>query len=133
MRRKRVASGVQNAPLVLIVDDSEDTRDLYEEYLAHAGMRVALAVDGDHALWKITLLRPSLVVMDLALPVMDGWEATRRIKSDPKTSHIPVIALTGHVSDENLQRASDAGADVVLTKPCTPEALTRVIRRLLAR
>jgi two-component system, cell cycle response regulator DivK len=121
------------APLVLIVDDSEDTRDLYAEFLVHSGLRVAQAVDGDHGLWKVVSFMPAVVVMDLSMPVIDGWEATKHIKTHPKTKHIPVIALTGHVSAENVRRAEEAGADAVLTKPCAPDALLVVVRRLLAR
>lgn len=78
-------------------------------------------------------LVPDLVVMDLAMPIVDGWEATRQIKAHPKTMHIPVIALTGHVTQQNLDRAREAGADAVVTKPCTPQDLLVVVRRLLAR
>lgn len=77
-------------PLVLLVGDSEETR--------HFGVRVEHAVDGDHALWKVVSLKPNVVVMDLAMPVLDGWEATHRMKTHPKTKHIPVIALAGHVT-----------------------------------
>ena len=128
---KRVAEGF--SPLVLIVDDAQVTRDLYAEYLLYSGLRVALAVDGDHGLWKVLMLSPDLVVMDLAMPGIDGWEATRQLKAHPRTKHIPVIALTGHVSEENLRRARDVGADLVLTKPCTPDELLSQIRKLLSR
>ena len=80
-------------------------------------------LEGDHALWKVTALKPDLVVMDLAMPILDGWAATREIKTHPKTKHIPVITHTGHATDENLDRARDAGADAVLTKPCLPATL----------
>jgi two-component system, cell cycle response regulator DivK len=119
------------APLILIVDDVADTRELYAEYFQHSGLRVALAVDGDHGLWKVTLVKPALVVMDLSMPVMDGWEAIRQMKAHKKKKSIPVIALTGHLSPENLARATAAGADAVLTKPCTPDELLTVVRRLL--
>jgi two-component system cell cycle response regulator DivK len=115
--RRRVLPEGDSAPLVLIVDDAEDARDIYSEFFAHSGWRVALAVDGEHALLKIVSVMPALVIMDLSMPVLDGWDATRQIRSHPKTKHIPVIALTGHVSEEHLQRARDAGADAVLTKP----------------
>jgi CheY-like chemotaxis protein len=70
--------------------------------------------------------------MDLSLPIVDGWEAIRRIKGDPKTSHVPIIALTGHVLQAHSNSARDAGCDAVVTKPCLPEALLREIERLLA-
>jgi two-component system, cell cycle response regulator DivK len=120
-------------PSILIVDDAEDNRALYAEYLEFFGLCVAHAVDGEHALLKVMRVQPDLVVMDLAMPVLDGWEATRLIKTHPKTKQIPVIAITGHTAKENLKRARAVGADVVLTKPCSPESLLMVIRELLAR
>ena len=130
-KRRIISEAPDRAPLVLIVDDVRDIRELYAEYFIHSGLRVALAVDGDHALWKVVLLKPDVVVIDLAMPVMDGAQAIEQIKTRPKTKHIPVVALTGHVSPENLVRARDAGADVVLMKPCTPEDLLAVVQRLL--
>src|SRR5437762_3447174 len=96
--RKRVARASTNAPLVLIVDDIEDNRAVYTEFLVHEGMRVAQASDGEHSLMKVHALLPDLVIMDLALPGLDGWEATRELKKHPRTKHIPVIAITGHVT-----------------------------------
>jgi CheY-like chemotaxis protein len=115
------------------VDDAAEAREMYGLYLVHVGLRVEHAGDGDHALWKVVWLKPDLVVMDLAMPVLDGWEATYEMKTHARTKHIPVIALTGRVLPDDLQRAHDAGADAVLTKPCTPEALFVVVRQLLAR
>jgi two-component system cell cycle response regulator DivK len=76
---------------------------------------------------------PDVVVMDLAMPVLDGWEATHQLKSHPKTRHIAVIALSGRMSGTDSQRAEDAGADVVLTKPCSPDTLLGVIERMAHR
>lgn len=118
-------------PLVLVVDDNEDNRDVFADYLIHAGLRVERAVDGEHALLKILTIMPDVVVMDLAMPIVDGWEATRRIKSHPRTSGIPVIAITGHATPDNLSRARDMGATKVLTKPCSPAALLAVIQDAL--
>jgi two-component system cell cycle response regulator DivK len=120
-------------PLVLLVDDQEDARDVYTEYFVDAGFRVAQAVDGEHALWKVMIQMPALVIMDLAMPVLDGWEATHQIKTNPKTMHIPVVVLTADVTALARRRAEDAGADLVLTKPCTPQALLEVIRRFLKK
>lgn len=139
MRKKRASAAAPKrlgegfSPLILLVDDAQVTRDLYAEYLLYSGLRVALAVDGDHGLWKVLMLSPDLVVMDLAMPGIDGWEATRQLKAHPRTKDIPVIALTGHVSEDNLRRAREVGADLVLTKPCTPDELLAAIRRLLRR
>jgi CheY-like chemotaxis protein len=130
---RRVLKDTNTAPLVLLVDDAEDARDMYAEFFSSVGLRVAVAVDGDHALWKVVSLKPQVIVMDLALPVIDGWAAIREIKRHPKTKHIPVIALTGHVTPSARERAEDAGADVVLTKPCRPNELLLVVKHLLER
>lgn len=116
---------------VLVVDDVEDNRNIYATYLTHQGFHVEQAVDGEDALAKIAAAKPDVIVMDLTMPVLDGWEATRRIKADAATNDIVVIALTGHVYGESLRRAEEAGADAVLTKPCTPEALFELIAELL--
>jgi CheY-like chemotaxis protein len=119
------------APLVLVVDDSEDAREMYGEYLVSSGFRVDHAADGEHALLKVLAVMPSVVVMDLSMPVIDGWAATRSIKTHPKTKGIPVVAITGHVTFENLNRATEAGADAVLVKPCLPRDLLAVVRSIL--
>jgi CheY-like chemotaxis protein len=119
-------------PLVLIVDDYDDNREMYSSYLEFAGMRVAEAVNGKEALAKTAELMPDLIVMDLSLPGVDGWQATRIIKDDPRTSHILVLALTGHALEGASQGARAAGCDGFLTKPCLPEDLFREIERMLA-
>ena len=124
--------GPPGAPLILIVDDYEDNRDMYSQYLQFAGMRVAEAANGKEALSKTTELMPDLIVMDLSLPGVDGWQATRIIKQDPKTRDILVLALTGHALEGASQGARDAGCDAFLTKPCLPEDLHREIERMLA-
>ena len=130
---RRVIKETERAPLVLLVDDAEDARHLYAGFLANAGLRVAQAADGGHALWKVGTLLPNVVVMDLLMPVLDGWEATRKIKAHPKTKHVAVIVLSGHADEAELQRAVEAGADVLLTKPCSPEVLLAAVRRLVDR
>ena len=121
------------APLVLIVDDYQDNREMYSQFLAFTGLRVAEAANGREALAKTAELMPDLVVMDLSLPGMDGWEATRAIKSDPRTKHVRVLALTGHALDGASKSAMEAGCDAFLTKPCLPEDLHDEIQRMLAR
>jgi two-component system, cell cycle response regulator DivK len=118
-------------PLVLLVDDSEDNREVYAQYLSFSGFRVESAVDGIEAVEMATRLHPDVIVMDLSLPRLDGWEATRQIKSAPATSGIPVIALTGHAVSESKRRALDAGCSGYLTKPCLPDILVSEIRRLV--
>src|SRR4051794_36852226 len=108
MSPRRVAN---DAPLILVVDDFEDNRAMYVEYLQFQGFRVAEALNGEEAVDRTRALSPAIVVMDLSLPVMDGWEATRRIKADPKTAAIRVIALTGHAEPAHAKKALDAGCD----------------------
>ena len=119
-------------PLVLVVDDFADNRELYAATLSDAGYQVEQAENGQEALDFIGRRRPAIVVMDLSMPILDGWEATRRIKADPETSDIVVVAVTGHATNFGLQRAKEAGADAVLTKPCLPEDLLALLRSLTA-
>ncbi len=128
------SEGLQNvaSPFVLVVEDYPDAREMYSEYLRFSGFRVAEARNGEEALEKAFTLRPDVVLMDLALPLMDGWEATRRLKSDPRTSQILVVALTGHALAGHQEGARRAGCDSFVTKPCLPDELVDEIRRLLA-
>jgi CheY-like chemotaxis protein len=119
------------APLVLIVEDYEDARQMYAEYLEFAGFRVAEARNGVEAIERTRQLRPNLVLMDLSLPAMDGWQATERLKADEQLRHIPIIALTAHALSEELERAKRAGCDGVIAKPCLPETLVHELRRIL--
>jgi CheY-like chemotaxis protein len=119
--------------LVLVVDDFHDNREMYTQYLSFAGYRVAEAVDGEDAIAKARALLPDVIVMDLSLPRLDGWEATRRLKQDPLTSAIPVIALTGHAMGGHAEGAIDAGCDAFVTKPCVPSDLEARVRELLTR
>lgn len=116
--------------LVLIVDDVLDNRELYVQYLTYFGYRAAEAGDGEDALAKAAALKPDVIVMDLSLPGMDGWEATRRLKANEATRHIPVIALTGHALSGSDADARAAGCDAFLTKPCDPADLAAAIDRL---
>jgi two-component system cell cycle response regulator DivK len=119
-------------PRVLVVDDVPDNRDIYAEYLRFKGYEVLTAEDGQLALEAATSHPLDVIVMDLALPVLDGWEATRRLKADARTRDIPVIALTAHDEPAYRQRALDVGCDVCLTKPHLPEDLDATILRVLA-
>ncbi len=120
-----------SAPLVLVIDDVEDNRDVYEQFLRHEGWRVAAAADGEDGLAMATALKPNVIVLDMGLPRMDGWEVAHRLKSAPGTSAIPVLALTGHVTREARQRALTAGVDEFMAKPCLPSDLVAAIRRHL--
>jgi two-component system, cell cycle response regulator DivK len=118
-------------PLVLVVDDFDDNRLLYVTTIADAGYAVDEATNGQEALDKIGSKRPAVIIMDLSMPIIDGWEATRRIKEDPRTADIIIIAVTGHATNYGLQKAREAGAEAVLTKPCLPEDLLRTISALI--
>jgi two-component system cell cycle response regulator DivK len=120
-------------PLVLIVEDEADLRRLYVEQLAISGFDVIEAANGADALTRTEAEAPDVVLMDLSLPVVDGWEATRRIKSDTRTAHIPVVALTAHDGAGELQRARQSGCDWFVPKPCPPDALITEVRRVIAR
>lgn len=119
-------------PLVLVVEDYQDAREMYTAYLQFSGYRVAEATDGFEAIERSVELLPDIILMDLALPKMDGWEATRRLKSDERTKHIPIVALTGHALAGFAEGARVAGCDAFVTKPCLPDALVAEIQRMLA-
>ena len=119
-------------PLVLIVEDQSELRHLYAQQLALSGFDVIEAANGADAIARTTTQAPDVVLMDLSLPVVDGWEATRRLKSDERTAHIPVVALTAHDGSGELQRATRAGCDWFVPKPCPPDALIAEVRRVLA-
>lgn len=121
----------QNQPLILVVDDYQDAREMYAEYLQFSGFRVAEARNGNEAVEQAFALKPDLILMDLSLPGMDGWEATRRLKADERTSNIPIVALTGHALAGASEGAKKAGCDSFVTKPCLPDDLVVEVRRML--
>ena len=126
---RRVTLG--DAPLILVVDDAEEHRLPCAKYFESMNFRVEHAVDGEHALFKVMQFTPDVVVMALTLPVLDGWSAIEQMRAHPKMCSIPVVALTVNATETCLNRAHDAGADVVLAKPCTPEELHVVVCDLL--
>jgi len=119
-------------PRVLVVDDFKDVREMYVDYLRYLGFDAEGAVDGRDAVRKTLAHRQSLVVMDLAMPVLDGWEATRILRADRRTRDIPIVVLTGHAQPEHIARAREMGANEVIEKPCEPAALGRVVVQTLA-
>lgn len=121
----------QVPPLVLVVDDVAHGREIFAEYLEFRGFRVATAADGVEAMDKAFELLPDIILMDLSLPQLDGWEATRRLKADERTSSIPIIALTAHALAAAHDRAKEVGCDAVVTKPCIPKDLEAEVRRQL--
>ncbi|HVZ23777.1 MAG TPA: response regulator [Vicinamibacterales bacterium] len=118
-------------PVVLLVDDYPDAREMYAEYLEFSGFRIVQAGNGVEAIDRALDSHPDVILMDLSLPIMDGWEATRRLKADPRTKQIPVLAVTGHALTGISEDARNAGCDGFITKPCLPEDLVAEIRKVL--
>jgi CheY-like chemotaxis protein len=118
-------------PSVLVVDDFVDGREMVAEYLAFRGFAVMEARDGDEAIELAKKLKPEIVLMDLRMPGMDGWEATRRLKQDPQTKHIPVVALTAHALTPEINAARKAGCDAVVAKPCDISTLADSLIKML--
>ncbi len=102
---------------ILLIEDNEMNRDMLSRRLMKKGYGIFMAVDGEKGVELALSLKPDLILMDMSLPVLDGWVATRRIKANPDTHHIPVIALTAHAMGEDRQRAMEAGCDDYDTKP----------------
>jgi CheY-like chemotaxis protein len=127
------APHTREATLVLLVDDVADQRELYSQYLRFLGHSVATARDGREAVAQAARLEPDVVVMDLSMPVMDGFEATRALKAHPDTREIPVVALPGYASYLPEEWARSAGCAAYVSKPCLPASLSEVIRRVLRR
>ena len=125
------ASDAKDPPLILVVDDFEDGREMYASYLRFSGYRVDEAADGREALEKAFALRPDIILMDLSLPGIDGWQATRELKKDARTAGIPIVALTGHALEAHSRSAKEAGCDAFIVKPCMPMDLLNEIRRIL--
>jgi CheY-like chemotaxis protein len=123
----------EEKPLVLVVDDYQDAREMYAEYLTFSGFRVIEASTGTEAVEKAFDQRPDVILMDLSLPGMDGWAATRQLKNDERTRGIPVVALTGHALAGASEGARLAGCDAFVTKPCLPDELVVEVRRMLHR
>jgi CheY-like chemotaxis protein len=117
---------------ILVVDDMDEVREMIAYYLTHEGYHVAVARDGREAVEKTSQLLPHVVLMDLALPVMGGLEATKRIKSDPRTQHIPVILLTAQTRSGSAA-VIEAGCDGFLVKPAAPREIVAEIERVLKR
>ena len=117
-------------PLILIADDTTDTRDLYAEYFRTRGFVAVTAADGAAAVQVALEQVPDVVVMDLAMPQIDGLTATKKIKADARTRRTRVILLTGYPMDTIARKASEVGVDRYLTKPCLPEELQRHVNEL---
>lgn len=120
-------------PLVLLIEDFEDAREMYADYLEYSGLRVASAADAVRGIQMAVELRPSIILMDAALPGLSGWDAIRELKADAATRKIPVLMLTGHVLGDARDRAMAAGADGFIPKPCLPDELTREVLAALRK
>lgn len=116
---------------ILLVEDHEDNRIVYSTILQHFGYRVLLAGDGAEGVRLAREDHPDLILMDVSIPVMDGWEATRTLKADPATAMIPVIALTAHALQSDRDRAVEVGCDGYLAKPVEPRRVLEEVQRFL--
>jgi two-component system, cell cycle response regulator DivK len=116
---------------VLLVEDNPHNRKIFSGMLAHAGFHVVEAEDGNQALAQAVAANPDLILMDLSIPGVDGWEVTRRLKADPKTQPIPIVALTAHAMRGDEERARQAGCDGYLSKPISPKRVVEEVKRYL--
>jgi len=119
------------SPLILIVDDNADSRRLYALYFETAGFRVDEAGQGFQGIDKAFKLSPDVILMDLIMPGLDGWETIRLLKGRARTRTIPIIALTGDTREDDLKLAKNAGCNALLLKPCLPEVVLAQVQRLL--
>ncbi len=120
-------------PKILLVEDNEMNRDMLSRRLLRKGFEVVIAEDGALGVARATSDSPALILMDMSLPVIDGWEATRRLKADSATAHIPIIALTAHAMSEDRDKAMAAGCDDYDTKPIDLDRLLAKIASLLEK
>jgi CheY-like chemotaxis protein len=118
---------------ILLVEDNEMNRDMLSRRLARSGYEVVIAVQGEEGVTLARTASPDLVLMDMSLPVLDGWEATRRLKADPVTRDIPVVALTAHAMSGDREKAREAGCDDFDTKPVEYARLLSKIEGLLQK
>jgi CheY-like chemotaxis protein len=116
---------------VLLVEDNEDNLVVYRTILEHVGFRVIEARDGEEGVSRARQYQPNLILMDISIPKIDGWEATHRLKADQKTRAIPIIALTAHALEEDRQKAVQAGCDGYLAKPVEPRRVVQEVERFV--
>ena len=116
---------------ILLVEDNEDNRDMLSRRLIRKGFDVVMAFDGEQGVSMATSAAPDLILMDMSLPLLDGWEATRILRQDPATSAIPIIALTAHALADDRARAAEVGFTSYLAKPVEPRVVVAEVRRLI--
>ncbi|HVG44291.1 MAG TPA: response regulator [Longimicrobium sp.] len=119
--------------MILLVEDNADNQEIYRIILAHHGHAVMQAWDGEAGVRMAREHQPDLILMDLTMPVVDGLEATRRLKADPTTAEIPIIALTAHAMEEDKEAAEAAGCVAFLRKPAAPRVVAEEVGRVLAQ
>jgi CheY-like chemotaxis protein len=119
-------------PFILVADDNSDARDIYSTYFEYSGFRVATAADGREVVAKTREQRPDVVLMDLSMPGMDGWQAAKILRADPATRNTIIVALTGHALKGSERIALEAGCDRYLIKPCLPEDAVAAVRAILS-
>ena len=117
---------------VLVIEDTEDNRQIVRDLLTNAGYEIVEAEDGESGVAMAASVRPDVILMDIQLPVMDGYEAARRIKADPATAHIPIIAVTSYALAGDEAKTRDAGCDGYITKPFSPRLLLAKVREFAA-
>jgi two-component system, cell cycle response regulator DivK len=120
-------------PKILLIEDNELNRDMLSRRLERRGYEVVLAMDGSQGAEMARSAKPALILMDMSLPVIDGWELARKLKDDPETRHVPILALTAHVMTGDRERALDAGCDDYDTKPIELPRLLAKIEALLPK
>ena len=120
-------------PLVLLVEDDDDTRALYIEYFNFVGVRIEGASGGAEAVAKVRALNPDVVVLDMNMPGMSGWQVARKLKASPETRAVPILALTAYDTKGSEQAALDAGCDRYRAKPCLPQDLVVIVREMVRR
>ena len=118
--------------LILVVEDQEDNRQIIRDLLSSTDYQITEVVNGEQALAAVAKQRPDLVLMDIQLPIMDGYEATRRIKADPALRSIPIIAITSYALSGEDEKARSAGCDDYMAKPYSPRQLLSKIRQYLS-
>jgi two-component system cell cycle response regulator DivK len=116
---------------ILVVEDQEDNRQILRDLLSNVGYEMIEAVTGEEGVSAATSARPDLILMDIQLPVMDGYEATRRLKADPATKSIPIIVVTSYALSGDETKAREAGCDAYVTKPYSPRQLLGKVREFL--
>ncbi|RDH82342.1 MAG: two-component system response regulator [endosymbiont of Galathealinum brachiosum] len=116
---------------ILIVEDNEMNRDMLTRRLERKGFETEIAINGEEALSQTKEYNPDIILMDMSLPVMDGWEATRHLKQQEETKNIPIVGLSAHAREVDVIRGKDAGCDAYETKPVDLERLINTIEKLL--